>query len=201
MARPGSIRQRWQNELASLGTRGEDLERAKERAVARRVLVVDSYMITPDRESGSLRMINLFRILQGLGYKITFAAANLEAPQPYVADLQRQGIEVLYRPYVRSLARHLASHGKEYDLAILSRADTAAQVMDSVRRHCNQARIVFDTVDLHFLRERRLAELRDDRATRLVAEVRRRQELELDLDGQPPLRRNGPVERAAQCAH
>jgi O-antigen biosynthesis protein len=144
-----------------------------------RVLVVDSYMVTPDRESGSLRMLNLFRILQGLGYQVTFAAANLEAPQPYVADLQRQGFEVLYRPYVRSIACHLASQGERYDLVILSRADAAAQVMAAARRHCTRARLVFDTVDLHFLREQRLAELLGDRGTRLLAEARKRQELGL----------------------
>ncbi|MBK1719974.1 glycosyltransferase [Thiocystis violacea] len=174
-----TFRRRWARELASHGERGQNLEQVKERAIRGRVLVVDSYMVTPDRESGSLRMINLFRILQGLGYKVTFAAANLEAPQPYVADLQRQGVEVLYRPYVRSIASHLASRGKDYDLVILSRADAAAQVMGAARRHGTRTRILFDTVDLHFLRERRLAELRGDRATRLVAEVRKRQELDL----------------------
>ncbi|MTW21272.1 glycosyltransferase [Allochromatium palmeri] len=146
---------------------------------SQRVLVVDSYMVTPDRESGSLRMLNLFRILQGLGYQVTFAAANLEAPPPYVADLQRQGFEVLYRPYVRSIACHLASEGKRYDLVLLSRADAAAQVMPAARRHCPRARIIFDTVDLHFLREQRLAELLGDRGTRLLAEARKRQELDL----------------------
>ncbi|WP_232424212.1 glycosyltransferase [Imhoffiella purpurea] len=174
-----TFRQRWAHRIAAFGPRDQDVDRAREHQVARRALVVDNYMVTPDRESGSLRMLNLFRILQGLGYKITFAAANLEAPQPYVADLQRIGIEVLYSPYVRSIAGHLAHHGLDYDLAILSRADAAAQTMKAVRRHCIRARILFDTVDLHFLRERRLAELRGDRSTRMVAEMRRRQELDL----------------------
>ncbi len=145
----------------------------------RRVLVVDNYMITPDRESGSLRMLNLFRLLQRLGYQVTFAAANLEAPQPYVADLQRQGIEVLYRPYVRSLDEHLSILGQRYDLVILSRADAASQAMESARRHCPRARIIFDTVDLHFLRESRLAALVGDLGMRLLAETRKRQELNL----------------------
>lgn len=145
----------------------------------RRVFVVDNYILTPDRESGSLRMLNLFRILERLGFEVTFAAANLEAPQPYVADLQRQGIEVLYRPYVRSIAEHLAHQGERYDLVILSRADAASQAMGVARRYCRRARIVFDTVDLHFLRESRLAALVGDRATRLLAEARKRQELSL----------------------
>ncbi|WP_296806994.1 glycosyltransferase, partial [Thiocapsa sp.] len=174
-----TFRRRWAVVLAGFGERGEDLERAKERGVRRRALVVDNYMVTPDRESGSVRMINLFRILQGLGFKVTFAAANLEAPEPYVADLQRIGVEVLYRPYVRRIRDHLASHGTGYDLVILSRADAAAATLDTARTHCTKARIVFDTVDLHFLRERRLAQLQGDRATLRVAERRKAQELDL----------------------
>ncbi len=170
---------RWRDQLASHGPRGEDLERQKERLVRRCALVVDVYMLTPDKESGSLRMVNLFAILQELGFKVTFAASNLEAPEPYVSDLQRRGVEVLYRPYVRSVERHLKASGDGYDLVMLSRADTAARLMGTARRHCRKARIVFDTVDLHFLREMRLAELTGDTTTRSVAERRKREELGL----------------------
>jgi glycosyltransferase involved in cell wall biosynthesis len=136
-------------------------------------------MLTPDKESGSLRMVNLFAILQELGFKVTFAASNLEAPEPYVSDLQQRGVEVLYRPYVRSVEKHLKACGDGYDLVMLSRADTAARLMGAARRHCPNARIVFDTVDLHFLREMRLAQLTGDTTTRSVAERRKREELDL----------------------
>lgn len=169
--------ERWRDELASHGARGEDLERQKERRVRRGAFVVDVYMLTPDKESGSLRMVNLFAILQELGYKVTFAATNLEAPEPYVSDLQMRGVEVLCRPYVKSIDRHLKANGHIYDLVILSRADSAAKVMGAARRYCRNACIVYDTVDLHFLREMRLAELTGDKATRAVAERRRREEL------------------------
>jgi glycosyltransferase involved in cell wall biosynthesis len=171
--------ERWRDNLALHGLRGEALERQKERLVRRRAFVVDVYMLTPDRESGSLRMLNLFTILHELGFKITFAAANLEAPESYVADLQKQGIEVLYRPYVKSIDRHLRTHGHDYELVMLSRADAAAQVMASARRYCRNARIVYDTVDLHYLREMRLAELTGNKTARIVAEGRKRQELDL----------------------
>ena len=171
--------ERWGQALATHGARGEDLERQKERRIQRRALVVDVYMLMPDKESGSLRMVNLFAILQKLGFKVTFAAANLEAPDPYVSNLQARGIECLYRPYVKSLARHLKQRGEVYDLVILSRADAAAKVMPAARRHCLNAKIVFDTVDLHFLREARLAELSGDKSTLGVAQRRKRQELDL----------------------
>jgi O-antigen biosynthesis protein len=170
---------RWEAALADCGTRGADLERAKERQVRRRALVVDNYMLTPDKESGSLRMANLFLVLADLGYQVTFAAANLEAPEPYVSQLQARGVECLYRPYVRSLARHLAAEGNRYDLVILSRADAAAAVMPAARRHCTNARILFDTVDLHFLREARLAQLNGHGSTQALATRRKAQELAL----------------------
>ena len=88
-------------------------------------------------------------------------------------------MEVLYRPYVSSIDKHLQAQGADYDLVILSWANTAARLMTGVRRHCRHARIVFDTVDLHFLRERRLAELTGDKAIRAAGERRRREELGL----------------------
>lgn len=170
---------RWGETIKNWGVRGEDLEHTKERWVRRRALVVDNYMVTPDKESGSLRMSNLFAILQDLGFEVTFSAANLEAPEPYVSELQGRGIEVLYRPYVRSLKRHLVAHGALYDLVILSRADAAAAVMPHARRYGVNARVVYDTVDLHFLREERLAALTGDASARRVAAHRRCQELSL----------------------
>jgi GT2 family glycosyltransferase len=175
----GKFLARWRDTIKDWGRRGEDLDHAKERRVRRRVFVVDNYMLTPDKESGSLRMVNVFRILQEMGFKVTFAAANLEAPQPYVSQLQERGIEVLYRPYLRSVKRHLADHGSLYDLVILSRADAAAAVMPHARRYCPGARLIYDTVDLHFLREERLAALTGDASARAVAARRRRQELGL----------------------
>jgi len=170
---------RWRDVLLSHGARGDDLERQKERRIHRRALVVDVYMLTPDKESGSLRMLNLFAILQELGFKVTFAAANMEAPEPYVSDLQKRGVEVLYKPYVKSVRKHVEASGSNYDVVILSRADAAARLMRTVRSNCPNARIIFDTVDLHFLREMRLAELTGDKASRAVAERRKHEELAL----------------------
>lgn len=170
---------RWRHELQGVGRRAEDVERQKERRVTARALVVDVYMLAPDKDSGSLRMVNLMRILQDLGFKITFAASNLEAPEPYVSQLQQQGVEVLYRPYVKTLERHLRSGQCRYDWIILSRADTATALIAAARRHCPQARVIFDTVDLHFLRESRLARLTGERGRRAVATRRKEQELSL----------------------
>ena len=77
---------------------------------------------------------------------------------PYVHDLQSMGIELALPPHYESVEEYLEHHGRDFDLAIISRADVADRHMETVRRLAPRARIVFDTVDLHFLREEREAE-------------------------------------------
>ena len=98
-------------------------------------------------------------ILTGLGCKVTFVADNLEYRKPYVQALQQQGVEVQFHPYTSSLAMLLGERGGEFDLVLLSRHYVAARHMATVRAFAPRALIAFDTVDLHFLREERLAEL------------------------------------------
>jgi len=170
---------RWRDVLATHGERGAHLTLQAERRIRRRAFVADRYLPTPDKDSGSLRMANLCRVLRELGFHTTFAACNLEAPQPYLQDLQRQGVEVLYRPFTRSIGRYLKQRGGEFDLVVLSRADTGAMLMGVARRYCRNARIVYDTVDLHFLREQRLAKLKGREAVEALAQWRKQQEMDL----------------------
>ena len=62
---------------------------------------------------------------------------------------------------------------------IISRAEIAQRHMATVQRHAPRAKVVFDTVDLHFLREEREARLRQDACLSLAAARRKRRELEL----------------------
>lgn len=170
---------KWQDAVRSHGPVGEGPDQEKDRGLSGRILVVDTYMLTPDRESGSLRMVNLFSVLQEMGWQVTFAALGLDAREPYRSSLQARGIECLYRPYVRSVREHMRHHGQRYDVVLLSRADTAAELMTSALRWCSKARVVFDTVDLHFLRESREAEILGDRRAARLGEMRRREEYDL----------------------
>jgi GT2 family glycosyltransferase/glycosyltransferase involved in cell wall biosynthesis len=173
------FRARWQAVLKHHRARGVEPDCEKDRGIAGRVLVVDTYMLTPDRESGSLRMANLLSIFQQLGWQVTFGALGLDAREPYLSNLQRQGVECLYRPFVRSLTEHLRRHGERYDLVLLSRADSASALMADALRWCPKARVVYDTVDLHYLRVQREAGVHDDRRVARLGERRRREELEL----------------------
>ena len=168
--------QRWQEVLQLHRPNGIVPEYEKERKVQKRALVVDALVITPDRDSGSLRMFMLLKILQKLDYKVTFVG-NLAYDTCYTPLLQSQGIECLYAPYVDNLHDYLQHSGKQYQLVILSRADIADQHIDDARSYCTNALVLFDTVDLHFLREQREAELTGSSESMAAAELRRNQEL------------------------
>lgn len=170
---------RWSDEISELGCREEPLEFQKERNVQHHVFVVDTYMVRPDRDSGSVRLRNIFRLFLEHQAKVTFAASNLEAPEPYTSELQSSGVEVLYRPFVRSIVTHLKQSGSTYDLVMLSRADNASSLIAAARAHCPNARIIFDTVDLHYLRDERFAQLAKTRSALRLARVRKAQELDL----------------------
>lgn len=127
-----------------------------------RLLVIDHRLPTPDQDSGSLRMTHVLRLVQELGYRVTFVPANLQLLEPYGRDLEAIGVEVVSAPKDRSVAGYLERTGDVFDVALVSRAHIAEEHLRKVRSSCPSARVLFDTVDLQFLRLERQAELEQD---------------------------------------
>ncbi|MGI9602977.1 MAG: glycosyltransferase [Acidimicrobiales bacterium] len=168
---------RWRDELLHHRPNGAQPEQEKERRITKRALVIDARVITADQDAGSLRMSNLFAILQREGYKVTFVPQNLLFHQPYVRQLQARGIEVHTRPFLDDVEQFLHDRGTEFDLVILSRLEVAERQLDAVRMWCPTATVIYDTVDLHFLREEREMEVRGEITTGGDHEATRRSEL------------------------
>src|SRR5438552_2455750 len=143
------------------------------------ILVIDHHVPMPDRDSGSLRMFQILELLQQLGHRVIFIPDNLANIPPYTGELQKRGIEVFYHPYIKKVRDYLISHGLDFDAVVLSRCDFARKHLADVRLYAPQSRIIFDTVDLHSVRESRGAELTDDLELRRKAQEKRR--LEYDL--------------------
>lgn len=190
------FRQKWQEALARhLENDVANIARAKDRGAKRRVLVVDARVLAPDQDSGSLRMLNLLQILQKLEFHVTFLPGNLQRVTPYTDRMQDLGIECLYDPYVSDLEKFFATRGREFDIIILSRAEVASAVLPHVRKFIPETPVIFDTVDLHFLRERREAELEQDETKRRNAEQREASELRLIAESDASIVVS-PVEKA-----
>ena len=126
------------------------------------ILVIDHHVPRPDRDSGSLRMFQILKLLSELGHRVTFIPDNLANICPYTGDLQKRGIKVIYYPHIKKVRDYLISHGSDFDAVVLSRCDFARKHIGDVRMFAPQSRIIFDTVDLHFLREDSQARLTGD---------------------------------------
>ena len=170
---------KWATEVTTHGFPRRSVPVERDRSAGKRILAIDACLPTPDRDSGSLRMYNLLLLMRRLSHKVAFVPDNLKLVHPYADALQAAGIEVLYGPFVRSIKSHLREHGREYDLVVVSRADVGEKHIDNVRRFAPQATILYDTVDLHFLREQREAKVKRDPVLARKAEKRREQELRI----------------------
>ncbi len=145
---------------------------------APRLLYVDAETPMPDRNSGSLDAVNLMRILKRLNFDITFVPeSNFALREMYTEAMQKLGVKVIHHPHASSLREVLVELGPTLDVVVLCRAYIAERYIGMVRELAPRARIIFYTVDLHFLREMREAEMTGDANMTAAAERSRDTEL------------------------
>ncbi|HEV3070383.1 MAG TPA: glycosyltransferase [Solirubrobacteraceae bacterium] len=146
---------RWREQLESehLRSAPTNVRVAANRQRGPHVLVVDHMVPMWDRDAGSLRMLNIMRALIALGARVTFMPDNFTPTQPYTRMLQQLGVEVLYGAL--DVNAELATIGPRLSMAILSRPQVASRWLDSIREFAPAAKVAYDTVDLHWLREAR----------------------------------------------
>ncbi|MBL8311769.1 MAG: glycosyltransferase [Burkholderiales bacterium] len=169
--------ERWQSTLASHRANGENAAQEAHRATRGNILIVEACMVTPDHDAGSVRLFNLLRLLVNAGYHVSFVADNLDGDPKYAAMLSRIGVETLHGKFAGSVRRVLRERGPELDIVMFCRHYIASQYVSSCRTLAPKAKVVFDTVDLHFLREEREASLHANAAMKQAAAKTRAIEL------------------------
>ncbi|HEY0798707.1 MAG TPA: glycosyltransferase [Candidatus Baltobacteraceae bacterium] len=123
------------------------------------VLVIDSYVPRHDRESGSRRIFAIIEMLRCAGFHVIFLPDNYAGIQPYASELEAAGIEVLYHVECgRSLHEAIDEILPLVDVAWICRPELFTKYHALIRRNA-ATRVVYDTVDLHFLRTRREHEI------------------------------------------
>lgn len=169
--------ERWRERLSQHQPNGQQVDRAKDRMARHRVLVIDHCTPTPNRDAGSIVTYNLLLVLREMGFQPTFIAEDnfLYMPE-YTTALQRQGVELVYSPYVTSVQQHLDQVGDRYDLVLLFRPGVVDRHLATIRRCCPRAKVLFHTVDLHFLRMQREAALLNDQQRMMEADAMRQRE-------------------------
>lgn len=121
---------------------------------ARTVLVIDSFIPFDDRSAGGRRTLQIMRLMRELGWHVIFLADDGGEYEPYTQRARAAGIEVLpHRGDALDVLHDLPVH---IDVAWISRPDLVHKYAEAVRISTG-AQIVYDTVDLHFIRLRREA--------------------------------------------
>ena len=170
----------WADELTTKPVSGDvSFLRKPRNSSGKNILVIDHHLPMPDKDAGSVRMFHILNTLHELGHRVTFIPDNLANIPPYGEELQRRGIEIIYHPYIKKVRDYLISHGSEFDAVLLSRCDFARKHIADTRLYAPRSRIIFDTVDLHFVRTEREAQITSDPETREKA--RQKEQLEYDL--------------------
>lgn len=145
----------------------------------RQVLVIDALTPMPDRDSGSLRLVNLMRLLREEGAHVVFLPADLKHSGAYTQALQAMGVETWHAPFVAGVPAWMREHGARFDSVIVCRHYVARSFLPLLREYAPRAQLVFDTIDLHYLREQRAAEVAGDAAMARTAQRTRALELEV----------------------
>ena len=126
----------------------------------RTVLVIDSYLPYYDKESGSRRLFQLLQMFKELNYHVIFAPDNGLFDEHYASQLQNLQIEVLYTRdgYGVLVEEQIRDRLPLIDVAWICRPDLNQKYAPIVRQQ-PKIKVIYDTIDLHYLRLQRAWEL------------------------------------------
>lgn len=138
----------------------KELRRSSWRSVSGRALVMDYTYPKPDTDAGSKRMSEILKLLVDLGFAVTFVPHTDTDFPPYREALNNMGVEVLPGP--RALRGYIDEVRTDLKLVVLSRPLVAWTHYPTIRTFAPDAQLVYDTVDLHHIREGRRSEANGD---------------------------------------
>ena len=172
------FRNKWNSFLDSRLNASSDnafLERNRKDGI--NILYIDHYIPEYNKDAGSLLVYQVLSILSYLNHKVTFWPDNLARLEPYATSLQQKGIEIVYGN--NSFESYIKKHGNNFQICILTRAHIAPKYIDLIRQNAPNCKIIYDTVDLHFVREYREAKLKND--TKKIQQSKLTKTTEFDL--------------------
>lgn len=136
----------------------EAVARAAERVPPLSVLFLDVLPPVWDQASGSQRLFQLVRLTLEEGHRVAFFATELQNAGRYLETLRRMGVRVGHGQPGGETTAQLADLlvGFRPDVVWLEGYSLVPAFEPVIRRFAPSAAIVCDTLDLHFLRTRRL---------------------------------------------
>jgi GT2 family glycosyltransferase len=151
---------KWEAELSQHYPNAESVFTAKDRSYGKPcVVVVDHYVLQPDRDAGSRSTLAIISGLQKMGCNVKFWPDNLWYDPEYTPQLQQLGVEVIYGgEYNGQFKRWLASTENAVTHVLLNRPHVASNYLDDLKSFPDIRRVFYGH-DLHFERLQREYEL------------------------------------------
>lgn len=156
------FKRRWATAYASHGHEGHKPDLEKDRGIVGRVLFMDYAPPRADKDAGSYAALQEMKLVQSLGYKVTFVSTNMAHLGSYTETLQKMGVEVIYAPFYMNVTEYLTQHASDFDAFYITRYYVAQAVLQQIRALAPKAKVIFNNADLHFLRELRAAKSEGD---------------------------------------
>lgn len=134
----------------------DNIFRARERGMGKKIIVmIDHTIPSYDQDAGSRTEYQYIRLFLKKGYIVKFIPNNFHYTLPYVKELQRMGVEVLYGENSRkNIYTWLETHKENIDFVILNRPDLASYYIDFFREHTS-SKIIYYGHDFHYMRNLR----------------------------------------------
>ena len=174
------FRNKWKKELELQYSNDEKLiYQFSNRKKGKKVLIIDDLPPFPDRAAGSLRMYHTVKQMLHLGYQVTYVhliGRNLDsAAQEHMKWLRLAGVELIWfdyeswwnirntpavRPILQALIKGLDLPMRKFDFVYICFWHIAAYFLDLIRENDPNIPVLVDSMDLHYLRELRQAEVK-----------------------------------------
>jgi O-antigen biosynthesis protein len=132
------------------------LYRKHKRRIIKTILIIEPGSLKFDYDSGSLRLYHIIMMLVELGYNVILWTPYGPSDMRYSKVFEKHNVKLPFQE--NGLLNYLKEKGSSLDMVILCRRTGANQFLDTVMA-LTDAKIVFDTVDLHYLRDERKARL------------------------------------------
>lgn len=146
------------------------------------VVMIDALFPRPDKDSGSLDQISFVKIFTSLGFEVHFIAvmefgeANYGDNTSYISLLRDMGVRCIRSGDFAYIEEYMFIYSDRISLFFNSRVDFGGTYIDVARKLCPSAQVIFNTVDLHFVRQQREAILKaDDELLRAAKEMKERE--------------------------
>src|SRR5260221_10380476 len=111
----------------------------------RRLLWVDVKVPAPDRDSASLRAVQILEVLPRLGFAVDFAALAAGASPGDPGVIARHGARLVADADEAAVLQHIAAHGHDYAVVMLSWTPVVRPLLDPVRQAARPAFHAFAT--------------------------------------------------------